>query len=148
MRLPPCLLNSAAELPMELLEIISRPRLSLNGHSVLLNLTAPGILTLLPPRPVRATQLLWSLLNNITYNIVRDTINGGPLTREISLKIISSEMKPFLKNCGKKRENRRAKPTQSIQNPIQRVNTEKILQQHHSREGFDTSTKVQRHANY
>ena len=34
-------------------------------------------------------------------------------------------MKPFLKNCGKKRKNRRAKPTQSIQNPIQRVNTEK-----------------------
>ena len=77
MRLPPCLLNSAAELPMELLEIISRSRLSLNGHSVLLNLTAPRILTPLPPRPVPATQLHWSPLNNITYNIARDAAMAG-----------------------------------------------------------------------
>ena len=99
MRLPPCLLNSEAELRMELLEIISRPRLSLNGHSVLLNLTAPRILT-----PVPATQLHWSLLNNITYNII---LSGTPAMAglrhgKLIQKYFSSEIKIIFQNLREK----------------------------------------------
>ena len=103
MRLSPCLLNSEAELRMELLEIISRPRLSLNGHSVLLNLTAPRILT-----PVPATQLHWSLLNNITYNIIS---SGTPAMAGLRHE------KCILKNHISKRERREKRDLSKGQNP-------------------------------